>query len=207
MDARGLLLDAAVALFSAQGIAGTTLAEIAAKAGVTSAMVHYYFSNRDRLLDAIANERVLRAVTSVWAPVLETTELEPMLRGLVRRIVTAAEANPWLASLWLREIISEGGQLRTRLLKNLPFEHVRHLIRTLAAAQECGAISSALEPRLLVPSVLGLTMLPLATMPMWQQIPILQGVTHADIARHAEALLVAACIPGGRKPAKTRLDR
>src|SRR5579864_3612571 len=114
--ARELLLDAALVLFSEQGVAGTTVAEIAAKAGMTQAMVHYYFTNKSRLLDAVAKERVLRLVRSVWAPVSTTDEIVPMLRGLVQRIVNAAELNPWLPSLWLREIISEGGQLRSRLL-------------------------------------------------------------------------------------------
>ena len=48
-DARGRLLAAAVTLFSAQGVAGTTVAEIAKRAGVTSAMVHYYFKTKDQL--------------------------------------------------------------------------------------------------------------------------------------------------------------
>ncbi|MBV8741372.1 MAG: TetR/AcrR family transcriptional regulator [Sinobacteraceae bacterium] len=191
--ARELLLDAAVVLFSEQGVAGTTVAEIAAKAGMTQAMVHYYFTNKSRLLDAIAKERVLRVVSSVWAPVSETNEVVPMLRGLVRRIVHATEVNPWLPSLWLREIISEGGQLRSRLLRNLPVEQVGHLLRNVAAAQQRGELSPDVEPRLALLSVLGLTMLPLATMRVWNQIPLLKGITRQDIARHAEALLVNVC--------------
>jgi AcrR family transcriptional regulator len=199
VDARELLLDAAVVLFSERGVAGTTVAEIATRAGVTPAMVHYYFTNRDRLLDAVAEERVLSTVHSVWAPVLEETTVTAMLRGLVRRIIRANEANPWLASLWLREIVSEGGQLRPRLLKNLPIEHVSHLVRAVARAQGRGELRAGLEPRLLVPSILGLTMLPLATMPLWKQIPLLNGVTREHVARHAETLLLSACLSPARK--------
>jgi len=202
--ARELLLDAALVLFSEQGVAGTTVAEIAAKAGMTQAMVHYYFTNKSRLLDAVAKERVLRLVRSVWAPVSATDEIVPMLRGLVQRIVNAAELNPWLPSLWLREIISEGGQLRSRLLRNLPIEHVGHLVRNVGLAQQRGEVNADVEPRLILLSVLGLTMLPLATMRVWNQIALLQGVTRQDIARHAEALLVNACsgVPNGsgRRP-------
>ncbi len=203
VEARELLLDAAVVLFSERGVAGTTVAEIAAKAGMTQAMVHYYFTNKSRLLDAIAKERVLRVVRSVWAPVSETNEVVSMLRGLVRRIVHAAEVNPWLPSLWLREIISEGGQLRSRLLRNLPVEHVGHLLRNVAAAQQRGELSPDIEPRLALLSVLGLTMLPLATMRVWNQIPLLQGITRKDIARHAEALLVNVCSRTPRNSSKS----
>jgi AcrR family transcriptional regulator len=195
VDARELLLDAALPLFAERGVAGTTIAGIAARAGVTPAMVHYYFSNRDRLLDAVAEERLREIVTSVWAPVVATDEVVPMLRGLVKRILEATEANPWLPSLWLREVVSEGGQLRDRLLRILPFEYVRHLIGTVTGAQRRGEVSPHLEPRLVLLSVIGLTFLPLATMRMWQVLPILQGVEPEDIARHAEALLVGAFSP------------
>ncbi|MDR3426114.1 TetR family transcriptional regulator [Silvimonas sp.] len=42
-NARAALLDAATLLFARQGIAASTLAQVAREAGVTSAMVHYYF--------------------------------------------------------------------------------------------------------------------------------------------------------------------
>lgn len=191
-DARAQLLDAALVLFAEHGVAGTTIAGIAARAGVTPAMVHYYFSNRGRLLDAVAQERLREIVTGVWSPVVETDEVVPMLRGLVQRILSATELHPWLPSLWLREVVSEGGQLRERLLRILPFEYVRHLIGAVASAQSRGEVSPLLEPRLVLLSVLGLTFLPLATMRLWQSVPVLQGVEREDVARHAEALLVRA---------------
>jgi AcrR family transcriptional regulator len=203
--ARELLLDAAVTLFAERGIAGTTIAEIAAKAKVTPALVHYYFTNRGRLLDAVVRERLLRSITAVWAPVVEDRELVPMLRGLVQRILTATEASPWLPSLWLREIVSEGGQLRPRLLKIVPFEYVRHLIGAVMAAQDRGEINPQLEPRLVVISVIGLTLLPFAIIGTWKEIPVVaQGVTREDIVRHAEALLVSAFSKPSRRRSATQ---
>jgi len=204
VDARARLLDAALNLFAEQGVAGTRIAGIAARAGVTPAMFHYYFSNRERLLDAVADERLRQIVTGVWAPVLESDEVVPMLRGLVQRILAATEANSWLPSLWLREVVSEGGQLRDRLLRILPFESVRHLIATVAGAQRRGEVSPRLEPRLVLLSVIGLTFLPLATIRLWQTLPLLQGVGREDIARHADALLAAAFSTPTRSRAKVR---
>ena len=203
VDARAQLLDAALLLFAEQGVAGTTIAGIAARAGVTPAMVHYYFANRDRLLDAVAQERLREIVTAVWSPVVETDEVVPMLRGLVQRILRATEVHPWLPSLWLREVVSEGGQLRERLMRILPFEYVRHLIGAVAGAQRRGEVSPRLEPRLVLLSVLGLTFLPLATIRLWQGLPVLQGVEREDVARHAEALLAAAFSKPARRRAKS----
>jgi hypothetical protein len=124
--------------------------------------------------------------------VVESEEIVPMLAGLVQRVLQAAEAHPWLPSLWLREVISEGGQLRARLLRTVRFEYVQHLIRTVKAAQRHREINPRLEPRLVFVSVLGLTLLPLASIRVLQEVPPLRGIKRKDIARHAEALLTSA---------------
>ena len=49
-NARDLLLTAAAELFSQQGVAATTFAMIAQRAGLTPAMLHYYFKDREELL-------------------------------------------------------------------------------------------------------------------------------------------------------------
>lgn len=205
VDPRERLLDAAVTLFAEEGIAATPIAKIASYAGVTAAMVHYYFTNRERLLDAVCEERVLRNVNAVWAPVaaadLDTPDL---VRGLVQRIMRAAESHPWLPSLWLREIVSDGGQLRERMLSRLPLEHVQQFIALLTAAKRRGEVNPAVEPRLVFVSLLGLTLLPLATMNMWRRVPPLQGISHDELARHAQALLLHGLFVQRPKPLRRR---
>jgi AcrR family transcriptional regulator len=65
---RDQLLDIATDLFATQGVAATRLAHIAERAGVTSAMLHYYFKSRDQLLDAVVLERVVPVISYVWSP-------------------------------------------------------------------------------------------------------------------------------------------
>jgi AcrR family transcriptional regulator len=191
MDARERLLDTAVTLFAKEGIAATPIAKIASHAGVTPAMVHYYFTNRERLLDAVCEERLLRNVNAVWAPLAEDKEsAAELVRGLVQRIMRAGETQPWLPSLWLREIVTEGGQLRERMLKRLPLDHIQKFITHLSAAKLKGQLNPAVEPRLVFVSLIGLTLLPLAAMNIWRRLPLLQGVGHEELGRHAEALLL-----------------
>jgi TetR/AcrR family transcriptional regulator len=97
-----------------------------------------------------------------------------------------------MPSMWLREIVTEGGQLRQRLLKLLRFEYVEHLIKAVAAAQRRGEADPQLEPRLILMSIIGNTLLPLAAGSLLQQIPLLRDVTRDDLERHAEVILVGA---------------
>ena len=68
-NARDLLLTAATELFAEQGVAATTFAMIAKRAGLTPAMLHYYFQDREELLDVVVEERIARVIAHVWEPV------------------------------------------------------------------------------------------------------------------------------------------
>ncbi|MEP7176615.1 MAG: helix-turn-helix domain-containing protein, partial [Gemmatimonadales bacterium] len=46
---RDLILDAAERLFADQGFARTTIKQIGRQAGVNSALLYYYFADKDRL--------------------------------------------------------------------------------------------------------------------------------------------------------------
>jgi AcrR family transcriptional regulator len=58
-DNREQLMDLALALFARQGIARVSLNAIAKEAGVTPAMLHYYFNSREALIDQILEERFM----------------------------------------------------------------------------------------------------------------------------------------------------
>jgi len=190
--------------FAREGIAATSTAKIANDAGVTAAMVHYYFTNRDSLLDAVAEERLLRNVNAVWAPVDAEAGPQDLVRGLVQRIMHAGQTQPWLPTLWLREVVSEGGQLRERLLGRLPLAQLQTFMTSLAQAQRREEVNAEVEPRLVFVSLLGLTLLPLATMGIWRSLPPLKGVTHEELARHAEALLLHGLFVSDPQPRRRR---
>ncbi|UXY15315.1 TetR/AcrR family transcriptional regulator [Chitiniphilus purpureus] len=189
-DVRGQLLATALALFAEQGIAATSMAQIAARTGVTPAMVHYYFSNRDQLLDAVVQERLSPLVEQVWTPdPAEADALDIRVQGVVRRLAAQVARNPWLPSLWIGEILNESGLLRARMLAHLPLAQLQQLIGTAAAAQARGALHPDIVPQLLPVTLLGLTMLPLAMLGLIRQLPGLAAPDADAIVRHACAVL------------------
>lgn len=56
-DVRAVILDAAEELFSAHGFYGVTVRDVAAAAGVDTALVHYYFGAKRELFDAVLARR------------------------------------------------------------------------------------------------------------------------------------------------------
>jgi AcrR family transcriptional regulator len=189
-DAREHLLDVAVALFAERGIANTTVAQIAAASGVTSAMVHYWFQTREKLLDALFEEKLVAAFGAIWDPVdPEHGEPLALTQGIVKRMFDVTETMPWLPSLWLREIINEGGLLRERAFAHIPVQKVAAFGQNIARGCASGQLNPQLEPLLLFNSVLALVMLPQATARIWQHLNPRTSFDRATLERHVVALL------------------
>ncbi len=184
------MLDAAVGLFAERGVAATTAGDIAERAGVTAAMIHYYFRGRERLIDAVVDERMARFVGHVFAnPVDPRQGLPSAIATIVSRIFEAARLMPWMPQIWIREIAAEGGSLRERALKHLPMLAIGNFVSMLTAAQQRGEIGPDIEPRFVFVSIMGLTMFPLATQPVWRRLPGTDRLTADDLQQHAAALL------------------
>jgi AcrR family transcriptional regulator len=197
LDMRERLLACAMQLFGEQGIAATTMAQIAEAAGVTSAMVHYYFTNREKLLDAVVDERIARSIAFVWESVDGEAAQDPraLVEELVTRLFDVTSRMPWLPPLWLREIVNEGGLLRERMMKRLPVEQLQRFAARIGEAQRDGSVNAELEPALLFISILALVMLPLATSTIWQSIRGFPKLERDALHRHVTALLSAALRP------------
>jgi TetR/AcrR family transcriptional regulator len=187
---RERLLDAAVACFTTDGIAAASLRSIAIAAGVTPAMVNYYFGSKQRLLDAFVAERVLPLVAELGARIRAAGE-DPraLVEAFVRGLHAAVRTSPWLPALWLREVISENGALREVLFGQISKQVPRVLAQRFAALQREGSLNPGLDPRLLVVSLIGLTLFPLAAEPIWRRVFDAADVDYAILERHTLALL------------------
>lgn len=192
---RERILDAATDLFSRQGVAGTPVKAIATQAGVTPALVHYYFSGRELLLDAVVEEKLQPLVAQFFATGPGDAEPVAMLIGIASRLIRTAAATPWFTGLWIREVASADGALRERVLNRFALQRAGALMGPLAAAIARGQLNSGLEPALLMPSLVGLTLLPLATAHIWRRLPGAEAVDTDALVRHVSALLTHGLAP------------
>lgn len=184
------MLTAATELFGELGAAATSFALIAQKVGLTPAMVHYYFSDRDALLDAVVDERLAPLIASVWEPVRADDSVATMANGVVDRLLAGVERNPWVPSTWMREILNENGLLRKRVLRRLPVERVRMVGNAVARGRREGSIHSDIDPVLIVFSMLGLVMLHTATAGLVGDIFHCEAPSDASLRRHITGLVL-----------------
>lgn len=189
-DLRARLLDAAIACFVRQGIAATPLRAIAAKAAVTPALLHYYFGDKAQLQQALIDERLLPAFAALREPLARAgDDIAALVVGFVTGISAIIARHPWLPSLWVREVLCEGGALRGVLLDQLGPLLPQWLAGRFTAAQARGELNPDLDPRLLVVSLIGLTMFPAAGAPIWRSLFEADDIDATAMRSHAIALL------------------
>jgi TetR/AcrR family transcriptional regulator len=189
-DRRARILDSAIALFGRDGISATSLSSVARHAHVTPALVHYYYGNREQLVDALVEQRFVPLMREVAAGVdMATEDPRELVRRFVHVVVDAVSRNPWFPPLWVREVLSEGGQLRDRLIAFSRGEVTAKLRDRFVSAHAAGLINRHLDPRLLVVSLMGLTLFPFAAAPIWRRALDGDDIPAQAIAAHAIALL------------------
>lgn len=193
---RERLLDVALTLFARRGVVNTTLGEIARAAGVTPAMVHYYFSSREQLLDVLVAERLDPIRERMIGALAGTEDPVELLVGLARQMVKIGTEHAWYAPLWMREVLSEGGGLRDTLERRHGRAPQEAFIERLRRAQREGRLNPDLDPELVVQSLMGLTLLPLAKLRATGAGG--SSLTAEKIERHAAALLMGG-VPARRR--------
>ncbi|TFH88430.1 TetR/AcrR family transcriptional regulator [Billgrantia azerbaijanica] len=189
-DQRERLLDAALAHYADHGVAASRLRAIATAAGVTPAMISYYFGGKAALLEAVIEERLLPVVGEIRGHLEgRDNDAGALVEGFVGGMHATIERHPWLPRLWVREVLSEGGALRELLVNRIAEQIPRRLAAAFAQAQQSGRLNPDLDPRLLVVSLVGLTLFPLAAAPLWQQVFDSDDLDTTALQHHTLALL------------------
>ena len=101
------ILEAAVQEFMSKGYAGARTTAIAEAAGVTHAMLHYYFRTKDKLLDRIIESKIgtLRDImlASLGDP---TIPLFDKIKSAIENHQDFIAANPELPRFMINEVLS-----------------------------------------------------------------------------------------------------
>jgi AcrR family transcriptional regulator len=186
-------MDAAIACFVRKGIAATSLREIAQEAQVTPALLNYYFGDKPQLQAALVEERLLPLLAQLRAPLERADDIAALIAGFVSGVGKVAAAHPWLPALWVREVLCEGGALREVLFERIGPAIPLMMARRFAAAQARGELNEDLDPRLLMVSLVGLTLFPIAGAPIWRRLfaddPTTASLDFDTLRRHTLALL------------------
>lgn len=143
------LLDAALEAFSENGFKGTSIRDIAARAGVHHPLITYHFKNKEELWRAAANRVFSKFSASLLAArdAAEGQEPRQRMASMLRAYVHYAARNPALHKLMLQESSRESSRLEWLVKTHLqPLS--KAVVEELKLLQESG-IAPPGDPALL----------------------------------------------------------
>lgn len=158
---RAELLKAARTLFLKKGFANASSREIAAAAGTTPAMIHYYFGDKRGLFREIVTSAIAPFASQLTAALQQhpAQAIDPSV--LIAAHMRVGAANLWLSNLLVNEVLAEGGELRDDFIRDVAQKLAPMLIATLEKARASGRLRPDLDPRLTALSFLSLCAFPL----------------------------------------------
>lgn len=126
---RSKILEAAQREFIQNGLRGARMQEIADRAEINKALLHYHFRNKESLylavVQSVAN-RVALHIEPLFAPQGPTLPPTQLIERMVRAYINLLKNNPDLVGMILRELSDGGHQLNTLV------ESMAPLIQTIS---------------------------------------------------------------------------
>ena len=163
-EVRARLAAAARELFGSKGFSAVTVREVAARAGVTPAMVNYYFRGKHGLFRAVLEDILEEALAGMEAA-RESITAPGGIRAYFVRHAALMAANPWVAPLIYREVVL-ATDLPADFVARFPGRLFGLLREAVGAAQARGELDPALDRDFLVMSVVASSVFPFLMRPM-----------------------------------------
>jgi TetR/AcrR family transcriptional regulator len=113
-----ILLDAAESVFAERGYGGTSTAEIARRAGMPKANLHYYFRTKDDIYRAVL-DRILTLWLAAFDPSAAEDEPAAVLEAYIRAKIRLSREHPQASRVFANEILRGAPAIRGFLVGDL----------------------------------------------------------------------------------------
>jgi TetR/AcrR family transcriptional regulator len=104
LETQQKIIKAAYEVFIEKGLEGARMQEIADRAGINKALLHYYFRSKEHLFDAIFQETIQRIIPQFGEIIKSKKTIEEMLQALLEFYNNFFIENPYMPQFFFHEI-------------------------------------------------------------------------------------------------------
>ncbi len=169
------IFRAATEVFVEKGLDGARMQDIADRAGINKALLHYYFRSKEKLFDAVfdnLSETLLHKFASIFS---EDMTFEKKLAYFFEEHISFLQRNEGLPLFILGEI-AKRDDLLERFIKKINFQNIKENILTDSKIK----LSDRMVVHLMI-SVISLSVFPVAARPLLKGIMDQQGIDYNEI--------------------------
>ena len=173
---REKIKQAALEEFVERGYDGARMQEIADRAGANKAMIHYYFTSKDALFEAILREtfeELFQLFSQIWS--MADQSPEELIRKTVNAHFQFLSEHQYLPRILVRELNSNNPiveKVMHDLFQQTGSNNIRQAVDTLAAGIDAGKLRKV-DPKQTIWNVIGLNLFFFIAKPLlkaiWQE--------------------------------------
>ncbi len=180
------ILDAAEIEFSRHGLNGARISSIAKRARITTAMIHYYFENKEGLYKAVLQRPINEVQIMVDQLDLDHLSPEDALIFIIRFAITNEATNPNRQMLWFQEASQNQGLYFKQGNWRGLFEPV---VKILDRGMNDGVFRTV-DPMLTLTHILGVCIFYFTVQGNWKHLmPETDRLSSAMVEKHTEAAI------------------
>ncbi|WP_223650757.1 TetR/AcrR family transcriptional regulator [Hymenobacter psoromatis] len=183
-----LILEAAQAVFLEKGLAGARMQEIADRAGINKALLHYYFRSKEKLSETVVHQTLGLLVPRLWLVLEAEEELFGKIRRLAQEYVEFLQAHPLLPLFIVNELNRNPRFFAGLVAGNEPGGRLASFRRQVEAAEAQGHIRPVGTAQLLL-NIVSMLIFPFLGRPLFQAVLGLSAAEmQAELAKRQHAV-------------------
>jgi AcrR family transcriptional regulator len=175
------ILEAAQFVFMEKGYDGARMHQIAERAGINKALLHYYFRSKDRLFVAVFDSAVNNLLPSILGIFYSDKSFSEKIRYFFELHFGFLVENPMIPRFIVTEMARHPDKLEVFIKNISELEIYSKFEKILADSIESGEIK-AVDPTQLLLNILSLSVFPILAAPM------LSGILNISDKKYSEIL-------------------
>ena len=163
-NTEGQILDAAKQVFQSKGMNGARMQEIADKAGINKAMLHYYYRSKQLLFEAVFNNAFSLLAPELNAILNDDSSIEDKIKNFTSNYISFIVKHPYLPNFIIQEL-NRNQEFVLKLKENKGFPNLEKFKRQVDHEVKNGLILPISAEQLFI-NILSLSVFPFVAAPL-----------------------------------------
>lgn len=163
-DTEEQIMDAAKEVFQKKGMDGARMQEIADKAGINKAMLHYYYRSKQLLFEAVFNSAFSLVAPQINKILNDDSSIEEKVKGFTYNYISFMAKHPYLPNFIIQEL-NRNPKFFEKLQSNAAFPSLDKFEKQVAVEVEQG-ILKPIDGKQLFVNIISLNIFPFVATPL-----------------------------------------
>ncbi|WP_339648912.1 TetR/AcrR family transcriptional regulator [uncultured Salegentibacter sp.] len=158
------ILDAAENIFQTKGMSGARMQEIADKAGINKAMLHYYYRSKQSLFEAVFKKAFSLLAPQLDAILNDDSSIEDKITNFTHNYITFISKHPYIPNFIIQELNRNPGFIE-KIQENSSFPSLDKFNAQVEKEVEAGILKPTDGKQLFI-HILSLNIFPFVATPL-----------------------------------------